>query len=101
MNELEVRSIRGIVLDTKVSFSMTQICRACNTDRSTVMKLVDEGIIDAMGQSPEWRFHGEALLRARRAVRLMHDLGVNLPGAALALDLLERLEQLEGTTPPY
>jgi chaperone modulatory protein CbpM len=29
------------------------------------------------------------------AIRLQEDLGVNLPGAALALDLLERIEQLQ------
>jgi chaperone modulatory protein CbpM len=31
----------------------------------------------------------------RTSTRLQQDLGVNLPGVALALELLERIEQLE------
>jgi chaperone modulatory protein CbpM len=42
----------------------------------------------------EWRFSGAALRRARIALRLERDLGVNLPGVALALDLLEELQRL-------
>jgi len=33
-------------------------------------------------------------LRVRSALRLQHDLGVNLAGIALALDLMEELENL-------
>jgi chaperone modulatory protein CbpM len=33
--------------------------------------------------------------RVRTVVRLQRDLGVNLPGAALALELLERIEELQ------
>jgi len=32
--------------------------------------------------------------RARIALRLERDLGINVPGVALALELLEELEQL-------
>jgi chaperone modulatory protein CbpM len=34
------------------------------------------------------------LARVQRALRLQHDFGVNLAGAALALDLLEEVERL-------
>ena len=95
MNDQESRSLRGVLLDTEACFTITEVCRACGTDQSMVIKLVEEGVIETIDQSSEWRFHGEALIRARRAVRLIHDLDVNLPGAALALDLLDRLEQLE------
>ena len=42
----------------------------------------------------EWRFSGAQLRRARIALRLERDLGVNAAGVALALELLEELEQL-------
>ena len=42
----------------------------------------------------QWRFSGVALTRVQRVIRLQHDFGVNLPGAALALELLEELERL-------
>ncbi len=45
----------------------------------------------------QWRFSGFALMRVQRVLRLQHDFGVNLPGAALALDLLEELDRLRRT----
>lgn len=38
----------------------------------------------------------DAAARLARLARLRHDLGLNVAGAALACDLLERIEELEG-----
>ena len=57
-------------------------------------ELVDQGIIETRSRT-ELRFSGTALRRARTALRLQHDLGVNAAGAALVVDLLERIESLE------
>jgi len=47
---------------------------------------------------PDWdqgfEFHGVSVRRVRCAQRLEQDLGVNVAGAALALDLIEELERL-------
>jgi chaperone modulatory protein CbpM len=40
-------------------------------------------------------FGQSAVERIRRALRLHHDLGINWPGVAIVLDLLERVEKLE------
>jgi chaperone modulatory protein CbpM len=57
--------------------------------------MVTEGVLRPQGQIPQkWRFDGLEIRRARRAVRLRHDLGLNLAGTALALDLLDELEAL-------
>jgi chaperone modulatory protein CbpM len=45
----------------------------------------------------EWRFSGTALRRARTALRLQRDLEINLPGVALALELLEEIDKLRRT----
>jgi chaperone modulatory protein CbpM len=42
-----------------------------------------------------WRFDTHALKRLQIAIRLEQDLGVNLPGSALELDLLEEMERLK------
>jgi chaperone modulatory protein CbpM len=48
-----------------------------------------------MGSSPEdWRFSGESLKRAKTAAHLTHDLELNTPGVALALDLLDEISRL-------
>jgi len=57
--------------------------------------MVEEGLLVPEGADPrEWRFGGDALWRARRALRLAHDLRLNWPGAALALELLDEIEAL-------
>ena len=59
------------------------------------MELVEEGVLTPEGEAPgQWRFTGLHLHRARVAARLQRDLGVNLAGAALALELLEEMEVL-------
>lgn len=61
----------------------------------TGLTLVEEGLVAPTGTEPaEWRFTGVHMHRARVAVRLQKDLGVNLAGAALALQLLEELDTL-------
>ena len=63
--------------------------------------LVDEGLISPEGNVPEhWRFSGMQLRRARVAVRLQRDLGVNTAGAALALQLLEEIDVLRAQLGP-
>ena len=92
----ERNELRGVLLDRRISFSISELCYACAVEENLVIEMVQEGVIDAEGSLPqEWRFHGESLVRARKAVRLVRDLKVNWPGAALALDLLDELERLK------
>ena len=59
------------------------------------MDIVAEGIVEPLGASrAQWRFSGVAVTRIQRVVRLQEEFDVNLPGAALALELLEEIERL-------
>jgi chaperone modulatory protein CbpM len=83
------------VLDEDMTWGITEICTICRVDHQLVFELVNEGVLTPEGPSPEtWRFNAVAIKRVQVTCRLQHDLGVNLPGAALALDLLEELEEL-------
>lgn len=85
----------GIVLDETVKLSLVDVCEACRIDAESIFEMVNEGIVDPEGSEPmNWRFNTTALRRLQTALHLQRDLGVNLPGAALALDLLEELEVL-------
>ena len=60
------------------------------------MELVEEGVIEPRGPGrPQWRFAATTVVRVEKARRLQNDLGVNLPGVALALQLLDRIDALE------
>lgn len=75
--------------------TLGQLCRACGTHAEWVISLVEEGIIEPDGREIHlWRFSGVSLVRVRSALKLQHDLGVNLAGIGLALDLMEQLETL-------
>jgi chaperone modulatory protein CbpM len=71
-----------------------ELSRLCSVDRTYIVELVEEGVLSVTEVESEWRFAGAALRRARMAMRLQRDLEINLPGVALALQLMEELEHL-------
>ena len=93
-NDLPQRT--GIVPEEPTELTLAEICRACAVQTEFIVELVDEGVLAPVGQEPQrWRFTYAHLRRARVASRLQRDLGVNLAGAALALQLLEEIEALQ------
>jgi chaperone modulatory protein CbpM len=87
--------ISVMLLDDSVEFSLTELCSVCRISEELIVEIVAEGIVQPSGlERAEWRFSGVALTRVQRVIRLQQDFDVNLPGAALALDLLEEVERL-------
>lgn len=86
--------LSGVVLDRRTTFTLIDFSTACGVERERIVEMVQEGVIEPISEHGDWRFHGEALVRAKRALRLVRDLGLNWPGAALALDLLDEIERL-------
>ena len=72
--------------DVRAVLSKYQIC---------LKAMVGEGIVAPIGGGViKWRFTRNSVVRVRTVMRMQRDLRVNLAGAALALDLLERIEAL-------
>ena len=95
MNNQEKLATRTEILEVSVEFTLSQLCHACGVESEQVVELVEEGVLEPIGTNrSRWRFSGISLERARRALRLQRDLGVNVAGAALALDLIEELDRL-------
>src|SRR3982751_488483 len=97
MNERTISSaMRGSVVEEDVELTTFELCRAGRIPEQQIELWVDEGVLQPRGDSREsWRFGGDSLARMRLATRLMRDLDLNTPGVALALDLLERIAELE------
>ena len=91
----EITIYSGTVLDEHTRFTLVELCVVGKTSAEWIIELVDEGVLEPEGKTvSSWRFDARALKRLQAVRRLQQDLRVNLPGAALVLDLLEEVEAL-------
>ena len=95
MTRQELQVLMGELLDDSLELELEELCRMCHADEAFVVALVAEGVIEPRGtRRTEWVFTGRSVRRTQVALRLHHDLDINLPGVALALDLLEEIQRL-------
>lgn len=77
------------------ALSLEDLCRFCQADEAWVIELVEEGVLEPSGPSVRhWRFEGVSIARAKRARRLNRDLGINTPGVAMVLELLDERDAI-------
>ena len=89
------KTLTGIVLDEDTCCNLGDLCRLCGVPADSILEMIDEGMLCPQGTHPgEWRFSALEIRRVQTTIRLQRDLRVNLPGCALALQLLEELEEL-------
>lgn len=87
--------LTGIILEEEIHLSLRELCDACAVHAEFITELVDEGVIEPSGfDKSHWCFSGISLHRIRAAKHLQQDLGINLAGVALALDLLDEMQRL-------
>jgi chaperone modulatory protein CbpM len=87
--------LNGTILEDDAGLTLHELCDACAVHAEFIAELVDEGVIEPTGiKKSHWCFTGFSLQRVRTAKRLQRDLGVNLAGAALALELLDEVRLL-------
>jgi chaperone modulatory protein CbpM len=94
MSPSDDQAITGTIFDQSTILSIKDLSRMCQVDERHIVEFVEEGVLNVVEVSSEWHFTGDALRRARLAVRLERDLELNLAGVALALDLIEELQRL-------
>jgi chaperone modulatory protein CbpM len=88
--------LQAHVLDERDWIGTLEVCRLCRIELAAVVELADLGVVSPRGYEPEhWQLPATALPRLRTVGRLMRDLGLNVSGAALAVELLEEQHYLE------
>ena len=93
---MKQKILTGIILDEQTELSLNDLSRACSSSAEWIIELVAEGTLEPSGhEQAHWRFPGNSLQKARTAMRLQRDLGINLAGVALAIELLDEIEQLQ------
>ena len=76
-----------------VYLTADMLAEAAGITRATLARLVRVGLVEPASPG-ESVFTAAMAARLRRMLRLRSDLGVNLVGAAIILDLVERLDEL-------
>jgi len=80
-------------LDEPLTFDV--VAATVGAKRSVVVRLVQQGLIESVDTgADEPLLPRRAVVQIRRMQRLRRDLGVNFAGAAVILDLVGRIEQL-------
>jgi hypothetical protein len=86
-------STADLDLDEPLSFDI--VAATIGTRRSLVARLAQHGLIETIDTgTDEPLLPRRAVVRIRRMQRLRRDLGVNFAGAAVILDLVGRIDQL-------
>lgn len=79
----------------KSPLTLSELCEICNISQDVVQEFISWEIVHPKHSGEEELiFELMDLQRVKTALRLQHDLEVNLAGVALVLDLLDELEEL-------
>lgn len=91
------------VVATDETLTFGQLCRSCGVDADWIRYLVEEGVLEAQTHTTAgtWYFTAGELPRAHTAKRLAHDLGLNVAGIALTLELIEENRELKRLMAKY
>lgn len=95
MSSSQDQALTGTIFEESTLLTVKDLSRLCAVDERHIVEFVEEGVLSVVEiNTAEWHFSGNALRRARLALRLERDLELNLAGVALALELMEELERL-------
>lgn len=94
MSPSDEQALTGTIFDGNSILSIHDLSRMCEVDERHIVEFVEEGVLNVVEVRNGWHFSGDALRRARLALRLERDLELNIAGVALALELIEELQRL-------
>ncbi|KTD15043.1 chaperone modulator CbpM [Legionella israelensis] len=78
------------------ALSMSEVSYSFGVGTEIIQEIIDEGIVTLKkDKHNQWQFDSESIRCIRMVLRLKQDLGVNIAGAGLALDLMKKIEQLQ------
>lgn len=88
-------TIIGIYLEETPTFTFNEVCQKYHIPDSLLLEMVEYGLFSNLTtQREELKLTPKDLTKIESAFRLHKDLGINLSGVALALELLDQIEQL-------
>ena len=83
------------MVNDNIFYTTNAICHSHELNQDSINEMVAWGIAEPSGDKPEkWLFTHKDFVRIGRASRFRKELDINIPGAALALQLLEEIQNL-------
>jgi chaperone modulatory protein CbpM len=89
------KRISGVLIDESTTFSYIEVCQRYHIPEKLLMEMLEEGLFSNQASAIEdLQINAKELYKIESAFRLHQDLDINLPGVVLALELLDKIEQL-------
>ncbi|MES2219225.1 MAG: chaperone modulator CbpM [Pseudomonadota bacterium] len=86
--------VTGIVLDGNTTITFTEIRQRYNIREELLLEMIEHGLVEPLKPKQD-EIHLTELPRIESALHLYNDLGVNIAGAVLALDLMQQLNEVQ------
>lgn len=87
--------IMGMLVDDHSSVSFVDVCEKQGISEDVLLDMLEHGLLpEVISPDRQVEFDLNMLNRIQSACRLQVDLGLNVPGVVLALELMDELEQL-------
>ena len=87
--------ITAVLLEEDACLTFAQVCQQLSIPEGMLRQLMEHGLFEATpSRIKSTRFNANELARVQAAARLKQDLGVNIPGVVLVIELIDELEQL-------
>lgn len=86
----------GMLIEETETFSYKEVCTKYNITTDLLEEMVEHGLFSNKSTDlKQLQFNPKELQRIESAFRLHQDLGVNLPGVVLAIELLEKIQHMD------
>lgn len=91
----EDNTIIGVLIEETTTISFQEVCHKYRIPEALLHEMVEHGLFSTKTTTKELiTLSPKDLLKIESAFRLHRDLRINLPGVALALELLEKIDRM-------
>ncbi|WP_298628448.1 chaperone modulator CbpM [uncultured Legionella sp.] len=86
----------GMLIEETTTYTFVEVCHRYNIPEALLNEMIEYGLFPNQPTDPQKiAIDQKALRRIESAFRIHHDLGINLPGVALALELMDKMEKMQ------
>jgi chaperone modulatory protein CbpM len=85
----------GVLIEETTTYTFIEVCERYNIPEDLLNEMMEHGLFSPQTtEQHQIALDQKALRRIESAFRLHKDLGINLPGVALALELLDEMDKM-------